>query len=85
MHSIGISVVLAVVFFVAASLLRYTPFRRTLPPGPEKGHFLVHLLFGSFFSFPRSRLHETFASWAQEHGTYNFQTISNYSQNLTLT
>ena len=76
MLSIGISVVLAGVFFVAASLLRHTPFRRTLPPGPEKGHFLVHLLFGSFFSFPRSRLHESFASWAQEHGTRNFATIS---------
>ena len=69
MLSISLSVALAGVFFVAASLLRPNPFRRTLPPGPEKGHFLVHLLFGNFFSFPRSRLHETFADWAQEHGT----------------
>ena len=60
-----------VVIFVAASLLRPKPFRRTLPPGPEKSSFLVHLLIGNFFSFPRSRLHEAFASWAQEHGTCN--------------
>ena len=75
MPSIGIPVVLAVIFLVAASLFRYTPSRKALPPGPEKGHPLLHLLFGSFFSFPRSRLHETFASWAQEHGTCYFETI----------
>lgn len=72
MLAISLSVALAGVFFVAASLLRPNPFRRALPPGPEKGHFLVHLLFGNFFSFPRSHLHETFADWAQEHGTCNF-------------
>lgn len=67
------SVVLAVGFFVVASLLRPKPFRRALPPGPEKSPFLVHLLIGNFFSFPRSRLHEVFASWAQAHGTDNFE------------
>jgi len=74
MLAISLSVALAGVLFVAAPLLRPHPFRTALPPGPEKGHFLAHLLFGSFFSFPRSRLHETFASWAQEHGTCDFQT-----------
>jgi len=73
MLALSISVVLAGVFFVAASLLRPKPFRRALPPGPEKSPFPVHLLIGNFFSFPRSRLHEAFASWAQVHGTNNFE------------
>ena len=73
MLSLGISVVLAVAFFVATSLLRPKQSRRVLPPGPEKGPFLVHLLIGNFFSFPRSRLHKAFASWAQDYGTNYFE------------
>ena len=73
MLALSISLVLAAVFFTVASLIRPKPFRRVLPPGPEKSSFLVHLLVGNFFSFPRGRLHEAFASWAQDYGTNKFK------------